>query len=379
MKLVHTADLHLDRCFADSGLPPEVANRQRRRLRETFRRIVRRAGDWPADALLISGDLFEQDRVDPETIAFLAAEFAAIGHVPVFVAPGDRDPYTRQSPYAMEKWPSNVTVFRGCEWQSHIIEEVHLAVHGFGHDGADASQGPVRALSAEVMPDDCVNVLVAHGVAPKGGSDKILPLELSDAVLDKVQYLALGHRLETTPLQLPFGGAAYCAGAADGLGFHTPGPHHYVEVEIAGGEVSPLPVLSGESSFRVVRMTLDDAATAESIEAQIRGEGGLDRAALIRLELLGPRRAAHNALVSEARERLASQVEFLAIVDRTDWQEPSGERFAPGAFALASRRLAAEREVAGDVAGRRRLLRAMELLEVVRQGGQLKTAGEKIA
>lgn len=374
MKLVHTADLHLDRCFADSGLPPDVANRQRRRLRETFRRIVRRAGEWPADALLISGDLFEHDRVEADTIAFLAAEFAAIGHVPVFIAPGDRDPYTRQSPYALETWPSNVTIFRGCEWQSHVIEEVHLALHGFGHDGADASHNPVRALSANDMPDDCVNVLVAHGVATKDGADKKLPLDLSDAVLDRVHYLALGHRLETTPLELSLGGAAYCAGAAEGLGFHTPAPHHYLEVEIVGGEVSPIPVLSGESSFRVIRVNVDDTATPEGIEAHVRDDVGQDRVVLIRLELSGTRGALHDAFVHEVRERLTPHVEFLSIVDRTDWHDTIGETYAPGAFTLASRRLHAEREVAGDVAGRRRLLRAMELLEVTRNGGQLSAA-----
>src|SRR6185436_20063981 len=123
MRIVHTADIHLDMCFSPLGLPAGFGNRRRQSLRDVFRRVVRRAGEWPADALLIAGDLFEADRVSRDTIAFLVSEFRAIPQVPVFIAPGNHDPFTPASPYATEQWPKNVTIFRSASWES-------VPVHG---------------------------------------------------------------------------------------------------------------------------------------------------------------------------------------------------------------------------------------------------------
>jgi len=55
MRLIHTADVHLDMCFASAHTPPGFGNRRRQSLRDVFHTIIRRAGEWPADVLLIAG------------------------------------------------------------------------------------------------------------------------------------------------------------------------------------------------------------------------------------------------------------------------------------------------------------------------------------
>src|SRR5688500_18645584 len=111
MKLIHTVALHLDCSFAAVGMRPGHGNRRRQGLREVFSAILRRAHEWPADAVLISGDLFEQERVTRDTLSFLREAFESIRPIPVFIAPGNQDPYTASSPYAVEPWPANVYLF----------------------------------------------------------------------------------------------------------------------------------------------------------------------------------------------------------------------------------------------------------------------------
>jgi len=160
MRLVHTADIHLDASFAGTGMPAAFGNRRRQSLRDVFRSIVSRAGEWPADALLIAGDLFEQERVTKDTVAFLIGEFWSIAHVPVFIAPGNHDPYTPDSPYACEEWPENVHVFDQPVWQACSLADRPLVVHGFAFDGPDISSSPFGKLA---VPDDGrVHVAVAH-------------------------------------------------------------------------------------------------------------------------------------------------------------------------------------------------------------------------
>ena len=139
MKLVHTADIHMDASFAGLAMPSSFGNRRRQSLRDVFHTIVERAGDWPADALLIAGDLFEHTRVSRDTLSFIVAEFQAIHHVPVFIAPGNHDPYQSDSPYAMESWPDNVHIFTEPAWRCHSVLEGRLAVHGFAFDGNPVS------------------------------------------------------------------------------------------------------------------------------------------------------------------------------------------------------------------------------------------------
>ena len=108
MKLLHFADLHLDAPFAWAR--PETARLRRANRREALRRIIALAEEERVDALLCAGDLFEHDRVTPDTVAFLQSTFARTDRR-VLLAPGNHDWLSPQSPYALTEWSPNVTVF----------------------------------------------------------------------------------------------------------------------------------------------------------------------------------------------------------------------------------------------------------------------------
>jgi DNA repair protein SbcD/Mre11 len=111
VKLVHFADLHLDAPFTWLGGSQLAARRRRQALRETLRNIVRLTHEVNADALLCAGDLFEQARFSPDTIAFLEKTFGELAPIRVFLAPGNHDWYSPESPYRQVRWSENVHVF----------------------------------------------------------------------------------------------------------------------------------------------------------------------------------------------------------------------------------------------------------------------------
>ena len=108
-RILHFADLHLDSVFAWAG---DGANARRENLRRTLRNITDLAKEIESDALLCGGDLYEHDRVTPDTAEFLRTTFAALDPMPVFLAPGNHDWYGPESLYASMKWSPNVHVFR---------------------------------------------------------------------------------------------------------------------------------------------------------------------------------------------------------------------------------------------------------------------------
>ena len=112
MRIVHFADLHLDSAFAWSGASGEAGHKRRQALRDVLQSIARLALEVDADALFCGGDLYEHDRVTPDTAAFLQRIFKDLAPIPVFIAPGNHDYCGRDSVYATCEWNDNVHIFR---------------------------------------------------------------------------------------------------------------------------------------------------------------------------------------------------------------------------------------------------------------------------
>lgn len=119
MKLLLLSDLHLDTPFRWAR--PEVARKRRQALRDTLTRAVQLARHEAVDALLVGGDLYEQDRFSPDTGEFLRATFERLEPLPVYIAPGNHDWYAPASVYRQVRWSPNVHV------RSARLEPVELA------------------------------------------------------------------------------------------------------------------------------------------------------------------------------------------------------------------------------------------------------------
>ena len=73
--------------------------------------IVNIARDARVDALFCGGDLYERERVTPDTAAFLRRTFESLAPIAVCLAPGNHDYYGPDSVYATQQWSPNVHVF----------------------------------------------------------------------------------------------------------------------------------------------------------------------------------------------------------------------------------------------------------------------------
>ena len=112
MTILHFADLHLDARFAWAGADGAAARRRRQGLRDALQRIAGLARERNAAALFCGGDLYEHERVTPDTAGFLRRAFADLAPLPVYLAPGNHDWYGPDSLYAVVDWSPNVHVFR---------------------------------------------------------------------------------------------------------------------------------------------------------------------------------------------------------------------------------------------------------------------------
>ena len=133
MKFVLFGDMHLDSAFAWLGAKPAAARARRKALRETFLKLTRLAAEENADALFCSGDLYEQDRVTPDTGEFLKRAFADLSPMRVFISPGNHDYLSPGSIYRSTQWSDNVHIFEGDFMEGMVELEPGFLLWGTAH------------------------------------------------------------------------------------------------------------------------------------------------------------------------------------------------------------------------------------------------------
>ena len=216
-KIIHAAGLRLDSVFAD--LPLEKSRELRRESWDLPDRLAELALREQAELVLLSGDLFDGERVYPEAVEQLKAALARMG-CPVFIAPGARDPYTPYSPYALQPWPDNVCIFRESELAAAALEDLRCVVYGAAFTGPERTGSPIDGWTAP--EDGMTHIYCLYGDVMDPES-KTGPLTKEQIARSGADYVALGHSRPYSGLQRE--GDAFWAypGCPEGHGFHEAG------------------------------------------------------------------------------------------------------------------------------------------------------------
>ncbi|MCK6565409.1 MAG: metallophosphoesterase [Dehalococcoidia bacterium] len=194
LRVVHTSDVHLG---AYSGNEGHWA--VRRSLIETaFSRVIDLASNVNADALLIAGDFFDNDRVEPDVVQFAAEQIRRFPGQTLLI-PGNHDPMDRGSLYwrhDMEAVAPRLRILR--EHGGEILEPegLDLVVWGRAYLDSDWHFRPLEGLPGRM--DGRWHIAMAHGhfVRQDGEMHRSLLItesEVADAAATGWDYLALGH------------------------------------------------------------------------------------------------------------------------------------------------------------------------------------------
>ena len=111
--LIHTSDVHIG-----TGHKTDHDDEWPERPIADLSRMAQIGRDNDADAMVIVGDFFDNNRVREPLIEATCEALARAG-MPVVILPGNHDPFTPDSPYASEAWPVNVYLFDKPTWQTH--------------------------------------------------------------------------------------------------------------------------------------------------------------------------------------------------------------------------------------------------------------------
>lgn len=277
MKLLHSADWHLDSPLAGHG----QAEALRRGLQKLPEKIVDAAKKARCDLMLLSGDLFD-GKYTPESLHAVRTALGSAG-MPVFIAPGNHDFYGPDSPWAQE-WPENVHIFTGQAIESVALPALDCRVYGAAFLGPDSPSllSGFRAERAEKYA-----VCVLHG-DPTQAASPYGPVTAEQVRESGLAYLALGHIHKEGSLRA---GSTLCAwpGCPMGRGFDELGDKGVLIVtldEEAKAEFVPLEMprfYDLEAEVSTFASVLPAAQSRDFYRVTLVGESeGVDLAALMR-------------------------------------------------------------------------------------------------
>ena len=309
--IVHTADLHLETVF------PEVRGGSTRReaLAAAFERIVDLALARNADALTIGGDLYEAERAGPATARRIFAAFARFGK-PVFVAPGNHDPFAARSIYAHDDRPANLRVFADADWNAVALGE-GLTLYGFGHTPAE----PGRPFAHASFDRPGVRLALVHGSDEERcppGKRATAPFTAAEVRASGATLALTGHYHGGSIVRDTAGPVLAYPGSPEPIKFGERGDHGALVVTVHAGGVAIESVPIARTRLIDVDVALegapDDGAVIGRLEAALHacGAGDFVRATLHGTVDTGTR--VDRALLAA---RCGASLGALDIVDRS--------------------------------------------------------------
>lgn len=292
IKIIHAADFHLDAAF--TSLSPEKAKQRRDEQREALRAFAEACEG--CDLVLLAGDLFDGSKVYLDTIEALKACFASI-NAPIFIAPGNHDPYREDSPYTREDWGDNVTIFTKQELERIELPQCDL----YGGAYTEGNWEPLKDFRVE--DESRLNILLLHTGAEY---NPITPQQIAESGFD---YLALGHVHSMQIQQQDYTTYAY-PGCLMGRGFDECGKKGLLSVRLSkicsdpqfvpidGRRYEILEVNAGEDPLGNILNALPDEPKDHCF----------------RIILCGPCESLDFPAIEEA---MADQCFFLELIDKT--------------------------------------------------------------
>lgn len=185
MKILHSADWHLDSSF--SGVPEEKARELRKCLLQVPEKIAELCRIRGCDLLLLSGDLFD-GKCSGESLRAVQKALADV-KIPVVITPGNHDFCTPDSPWVAENWPENVYIFTKPRIESFPLPQLDCRIYGAGYIGMDC---PGLMENFQIQGTEKYHIAVLHA-DPVQQNAPYCPITKVQVAASGLHYLALGH------------------------------------------------------------------------------------------------------------------------------------------------------------------------------------------
>lgn len=304
MKIIHTADLHIDSPLT-THLSADKVRERRAELFSVLSSLVEEARRQGARIIIIAGDLFDSDRITKTARKRTLALIAASRDISFFYLPGNHEAEALFS--SEDMLPENLFVF-GSEWTYFSSGELIIA----GRSTTSADMFDTLALDKSRR-----GIAVLHGeLCDRSGTDG--KIGRRDAVGRGIDYLALGHYHSYHSERIDDRCTAVYPGTPEGRGFDETGDKGYVLIECDGIGVAHSFVPFARRRLHEIYADVSGASNLYTIEeAAERALAGIGSRDLVRLILTGYHPVGITPDITALTARFATGYYYFEVKDET--------------------------------------------------------------
>lgn len=378
VRLIHTADLHLDSAFS-SRFSKEEAEERRRNLLIAWNKLLQYGIERKVQAILISGDLFDSPVVSRSTMEIFLSSIRKNPEISFFYLRGNHD--TKNTFRFRDDLPKNLFLFSK-EGKKYRLKEklVLLGQEFYGTERRsefpEESYGTESLLELQEEPEELVeeellspsssedavqsiwnlkeedcNILMLHGALREGGLSRTAsetksasdteisadsPISFMEAGPEvqneqgislkqlsryPIHYLALGHIHKRE--EGKYGSFHYIyPGCLQGRGFDEEGEKgfYYLEIEEETKEIKAEFVPLKEGAFRIITLFLSEEDGTLDAEEKIREslkKEGVEAKDSLRIILKGEKRAGEERNLRYLEKQLEEEYAYIEIKEET--------------------------------------------------------------
>ncbi len=198
-RFLHLADVHLDTTFHCRS---EALRKQLRdALRRAFERAVDTAIAEAVHAVLIAGDLFDNERLSFETEGFLLGQLHRLDKagIPCFYVTGNHDPSGKPPRGGKMAWPASFHLLGKPKPTAHVVRDASgqplACIVGAGHETSTEADNLAASFPAADGSVPHVGLLHTQVTSADGAAshDRYAPCSIKDLQGKGYAYWALGH------------------------------------------------------------------------------------------------------------------------------------------------------------------------------------------
>ncbi len=328
MKFVHIADLHLDTPFTSLSEKGNLGKIRRLEQRNALKKVIEYCKENEVDYLFIAGDLYEQNYVKKTSIDYINNLFKEIENTKIFIAPGNHDPYLKNSIYATYTFSKNVHIFKEEFLEKYEDNDINL----YGAAFTEFYKEKISLENVELKENGKANILLLHlDLNGTKDAEGFSYCPISEATLKALNfdYIALGHIHKSN---FEKKGNILYPGSLISLGFDELGEHGMIVGEIKDGSLTTDFIPIDERIFEEKNLDISDLSTKEDIIEAINNMQ-LEEKTMYKIVLIGKR-----SFEVDSREllQLAMKENVLKIKDKTilslDLEKLSEENSLRGIF-----------------------------------------------
>ena len=256
MKFVHIADIHLDSPFKTISDRADLGTKRRLEQREALKKVINYIKENNIEYLFICGDLYEQEYIRESTIKYINDLFKEIPQTKIYIAPGNHDPYIKNSYYAIYNWNDNVKIFNQ---NVEKIENEDVDIYGFGFNNFEMNENELENINIENK--NKINILITHGDLTESIYN---PMNINILKNKGFNYVALGHvhkRDDSTNIVYP--------GSLISLGFDELGQHGMIVGEINNNNLIKKFIPVDDREFIEKEINVDNIFSEEELIEKI--------------------------------------------------------------------------------------------------------------